>query len=351
MDFSLSLDPDLFSSNCFASESSLEFLASCDFDLFEGLNLDPSIAFRTAEPSGMTDSVSSSSNPCPITSLLSSPETTLSSYSSDTINQSAAPLRRRQRQKRSSSADPRSSLKQHYHGAHDTNRPIKRHQTKLACSWCRKLGKKCDEQRPCSRCVRFDRCSECIDAPPRTSSGKVGERGTYKKTRDLATVDYQGAVQKRRAYVAKQGKLGRTVNVGLTPDDILQKSRQENAKMTKTAEKFGLAPFIDETSVRNRLSPVAGLSEEFMWSDFPGKDADLERSFISLPKDTLSDTSATDITSSTELDATFHVKSWQYQTIDMFPNLLGLIAAARAVESIPNTSDDVQSRSEIALTI
>lgn len=350
MDFSLSLDPDLFSSN-FASESSLAFLPSCDFDLFEGLNLDPSMAFGTAEPSGMTHSVSSSSNPSPITSLLSSPETTLSSSSSETINQSMSPLRRRQRQKHTSSADPCSSLKQYSHGVHGTNPPIKRHQTKLACSWCRKLGKKCDEQRPCSRCVRFDRCSECVDAPPRTSSGKFGERGTYKKTRDLATVDYQGAVQKRRAYVAKQGKLGRTVNIGLTPDDILQKSREENAKMTKTAEKFGLAPFIDETSVRDRLSPVAGLSEEFMWSDSRGNDTDLQRSFISLPKDTLSDTSATNITSSTELDATFHVNSWQYQTLDMFPNLLGLIAAARAVESIPDTSDDVQSRSEIALTI
>jgi hypothetical protein len=41
----------------------------------------------------------------------------------------------------------------------------KRHQTKLACGWCRKLGKECDAQRPCERCIQCQRCDDCTDAP------------------------------------------------------------------------------------------------------------------------------------------------------------------------------------------
>jgi hypothetical protein len=53
------------------------------------------------------------------------------------------------------------------HGTNGAEDRIKRHQTKLACGWCRKLSKKCDAQRPCERCIRSQRCDDCEDAPVR----------------------------------------------------------------------------------------------------------------------------------------------------------------------------------------
>ena len=351
MDFSLTLDPALLSASCFTPEPSLEYLASYDFDLFsEGLNLDPSMGCTT-EPSQLTYSSSSSSSSSPITSLLSSPEIPSSSYdSSDNTDDpvSARPSRSRKRQQQTSSHP---TLKDHSHGTDNPNPAVKRHQTKLACSWCRKLGKKCDTQRPCGRCVQFSRCSECVDAPPRKARAKVDERGTYKKTRDLAAVDYQGAVYKRKAYVTKRERLGRTVNLGLTPDDLLEKAREENAKIMKKADHFRLTSLIDEASIQGRLSSVAGLSEDlFTWSESP-ENNDLDLSLLSSPEDSLFDTSSTNGTSVTEVDDTFHVTGWQYKTLDMFPNIMGLIAAARALDSPRNASnlDSLQPQSEIAL--
>jgi hypothetical protein len=351
MDFSLTLDPALLSASCFTPEDSLEYLASYDFDLFsEGLNLDPSMAWTT-ESSQLTYSSSSSSNPSPITSLLSSPEIPSSSYySSDNTDDPvpAHPSRSRKRQQQTSSHP---TLQDYSHGTYDPNTCAKRHQTKLACSWCRKLGKKCDAQRPCGRCVQFNRCSECVDAPPRKARAKVDERGTYKKTRDLAAVDYQGAVHKRQAYVTKRERLGRTVKLGLTPDDLLEKAREENAKIMKKADHFGLTSLIDEASIQGRLSSVAGLSEDlFTWSESPETN-ELDLSLLSSPEDSLFDTASRNVTSVTEVDDTFHVTGWQYKTLDMFPNIMGLIAAARALDSPPNAShlDSLQSRSEIAL--
>jgi len=349
MDFSPPLDPALLSASCFTPEDSLEYLASYDFALvFEDLNLDPSMAC-TIEPSQITYSSSSSSNPSPITSLLSSPEIPSSSNSSDNTDGSlpAPSPRSRKRQQQKSSL---STLQGHSHGPDNPTPRVKRHQTKLACSWCRKLGKKCDAQRPCGRCVQFNRCSECVDAPPRKARANVGERGTYKKTRDLAAVDYQGAVHKRQAYVAKRERLGRTVKLGLTPDDLLERAREDNAKLMKKAESFGLTSLVDEASVQTRLSTVADFSEElFTWSESP-ENHDLDLSLLSSPEDSLFDTSSTNGTSVTDVDDTFQVTGWKYKTLDMFPNVMGLIAAARALDSPHGTSDlgSLQSRSEIA---
>src|SRR5271155_3725186 len=131
MDFSLTLDPALLSASCFNPEDSLEYLASYDFDLFsEGLNLDPSMACTT-EPSQLTYSSSSSSNPSPFTSLLSSPEIASSSYhsSDDDDPVSVRPSRSRKRQQQTSSHP---TLENHSHGADSPILPVKRHQTKLA---------------------------------------------------------------------------------------------------------------------------------------------------------------------------------------------------------------------------
>jgi hypothetical protein len=140
--------------------------------------------------------------------------------------------------------------------------------------------------------------------------------------------------------------------LGLTPDDLLEKAREENAKIMKKADHSGLTSLIDDASIQGRLSSVAGLSEEdlFTWSESP-ENNDLDLSLLSSPEDSLFDTSSTNGTSATEVDDTFHVTGWQCKTVDMFPNIMELIAAARALDSPPNASDldNLQTRSEIAL--
>ena len=44
----------------------------------------------------------------------------------------------------------------------DTKR---RSQVKIACIHCKKACKKCDNARPCTRCIRTGTASTCVDAP------------------------------------------------------------------------------------------------------------------------------------------------------------------------------------------
>jgi len=348
MDFSLTLDSGLLAPSCFTSESLGEYFTSSDFDLFGSLSLDPSLVSETIGSFEMTDLSSSASSP--MTSLLSPPDNAQPNYTSEVTNYSVAPLCHPPRQQHTSSPSPLSKSRYPSRENHNTKSLVKRHQIKLACVCCRKLGKKCDERRPCGRCVRFSRCSECVDAPPRKSRSKIGERGTYKKTRDLAAVDYQGAVQKRHAYVAKQRRLGRIVKFGLTPDDILEKAMEENAKLTKAAKQLGLTSFTEETPGHGYLYPIAGLSEDLlMCSDSPEKN--LDETLISSPTSSVFDASTINVSPLSEIDPSLHVTGCRTQTLEMFPNLSRLIAAARAFESTPSPAHNPQARSGILFEV
>lgn len=57
---------------------------------------------------------------------------------------------------------------------------IKRRQVKNACTNCQKACKKCDDARPCLRCVRYGIAEECIDSQ-RKERKKGIKRGPYKK--------------------------------------------------------------------------------------------------------------------------------------------------------------------------
>ncbi|KAI9056672.1 hypothetical protein FKP32DRAFT_1689630 [Trametes sanguinea] len=67
----------------------------------------------------------------------------------------------------------------------------KRRQVKNACTNCQKACKKCDDARPCLRCVRYGIAEECVDSQ-RKERQKGIKRGPYKK-RDgkTANVDQQ----------------------------------------------------------------------------------------------------------------------------------------------------------------
>ncbi|KAI0798114.1 hypothetical protein C8Q75DRAFT_790577 [Abortiporus biennis] len=67
----------------------------------------------------------------------------------------------------------------------------KRRQVKNACTNCQKACKKCDDARPCLRCVKYGIAEECVDSQ-RKERQKGIKRGPYKK-RDgkSANVDQQ----------------------------------------------------------------------------------------------------------------------------------------------------------------
>ncbi|CAL1703912.1 unnamed protein product [Somion occarium] len=66
-------------------------------------------------------------------------------------------------------------------GMVNNNAPrTKRRQVKNACTNCQKACKKCDDARPCLRCVKYGIAEECIDSQ-RKERQKGIKRGPYKK--------------------------------------------------------------------------------------------------------------------------------------------------------------------------
>ena len=367
MDFSLDVDPSLQSTPASTSSSaslSLEFFTQHDFDLFsDGLFSSPSMVSQTIEPSQLTDASSIFSLSSPSSPSSSSPSSSQagspSSTSDISVDLPSPPPHRSKKLRAQNAITAASALGAHTHAhgesPYDKDRQVKRHQTKLACTWCRKLSKKCDAQRPCSRCVQFDRCSECADAPPRKPRVKGVDRGTYKKTRDLAVVNYQEAVNKREAYVAKQNKIGRVVKVGLTADEILEKTRKEEARIQKENQKEkdnekgnvwalsfvgavsgSTATAANAISLQGGSMPFTGpLEDLFTCSASPETEELLFSSPPDSPAYSLLDVSSpTYASSATDYDESDLTSArWHWQTINQFPNVMELVAAAQAPRS------------------
>lgn len=336
MDFSVDVYPSLESLT--SPESSLESFTRLDLGLDSLLHeyspiLSPSSIYQTVQLSQITDMSSYESSPEPesstVSSVVSSPRST-SSYGgrrSVTLDpeEITPPTKKIKGKQKSEQEHSRSS------GNH-----AKRHQTKLACTWCRKLSKKCDAQRPCGRCVQFNRCSECVDASPRKPRAKGIDRGTYKKTRDLAVVDYQEAVNRRESYVSRMEKKGRHVPVGLSAEEILEATRKEEARNKEVLDMTKLS------------EPSTGMLQAF-----PD-----EQSFISFIPSTPSSPaesplfdvlSPTDSSSATDYDEA-DFASWQWHTMDKFPTVMELVAAAQAAENARSHEAEEMNRwTEMAL--
>ncbi|KAJ8078403.1 hypothetical protein PM082_012685 [Marasmius tenuissimus] len=60
---------------------------------------------------------------------------------------------------------------------------VKRRQVKVACTNCQRACKKCDEARPCLRCVKYSVPHACVDAK-RKARRKGIKRGPYKKHKE-----------------------------------------------------------------------------------------------------------------------------------------------------------------------
>jgi hypothetical protein len=340
MDFSLNVDSSLDYLFQAPSSSSLDFFAQHDFDLSSDPLIDPALsltALQTIQPSQLT-AMSPSSSPSP--SSPSSSSATSPSYTSYEASSSGSPPpqpRTKKNKTRLSSSNDEENHDQHH---------AKRHQTKLACTWCRKLSKKCDAQRPCGRCRQFDRCAECVDAPPRKPRAKGIDRGTYKKTRDLAARNYPEAVSRREVYLAKQEKMGKVLSIGLTADEILEQTRKDEARIRREQPEMG-------DVIIQGGSPFTGpLEDLFTCSASPDlEDTLLSPTFSREPSPLFDISSPTDSTSGTDCGSP-EFGSWHWETMEAFPNIMKLVAAAQAAENLNPTDvdgDELQSWTNLAL--
>ncbi|KAF8208453.1 hypothetical protein K438DRAFT_1930154 [Mycena galopus ATCC 62051] len=75
----------------------------------------------------------------------------------------------------------------------------KRQQVKIACEKCKKSCKKCDQARPCLRCVKYGWPDECVDSK-RKEREKGVKRGPYKKKNGKSTVQSEGYPYKIGVY-------------------------------------------------------------------------------------------------------------------------------------------------------
>ncbi|KAJ3016296.1 UNVERIFIED_CONTAM: hypothetical protein HDU68_012280 [Siphonaria sp. JEL0065] len=75
-------------------------------------------------------------------------------------------------------------------------------QAKRACMNCQKSCKKCDDQRPCTRCVLTGVGEFCVDAPKKPRAIGI-KRGPYKKS-----VSLDGSSVKRKLAGSGRGGIG-----------------------------------------------------------------------------------------------------------------------------------------------
>jgi len=98
----------------------------------------------------------------------------------------------------------------------------KRHQVKVACVNCRKACKKCDEARPCARCIKMDLCATCVDGE-RKPREKGVRRGPYKRQKQLQQQQNQNSTNDPKA----------TTSTKANDKDGIQKTRQKKKKAQK----------------------------------------------------------------------------------------------------------------------
>ena len=326
MDYSLDVfDPSLFTKDLTFSPSPLEYLSLHDFDLSSGESFLPfsqEMVPETIEPSQLSDFASPSATSSTLTTPMTSPtESTIDS-----------PNLSRPHKRRTPSTD-----------AHDHH--VKRHQTKLACTWCRKLSKKCDEQRPCGRCRQFNRCDECVDAPPRRARGKGVERGTYKKTRELAVRNYPEAVARREMYIARKAKEGQVIPFGLSAEDLLENIHKEDGNMDSTSMMQTVSqsqPMMgnETTCVQGGSIPFTGpLENLFTCAQSP----EIEELLLPpSPDTTLSSPSESLFELSTPVDfplfPSYDVSDidralWEWEALENYPSVMELAALGKEAEN------------------
>lgn len=78
----------------------------------------------------------------------------------------------------------------------------KRKQVKNACIHCQKACKKCDDERPCPRCIKYGLAESCTDSlrKERRAKRTVPMHGTARRRREVAVSDEEDSREEDAAY-------------------------------------------------------------------------------------------------------------------------------------------------------
>jgi hypothetical protein len=331
MAFSLNVDPSLVFT---PSSSSLAYFGTNDFTLWDECD-------RVYYPEAIFDLDSSderghinmNDSPSP------SPEPEFSQYCSS----------------RSSSSQPRSKkCKSAYNNQqHNEDEHGKRKQTKIACGWCRKLSKKCDAERPCGRCKEFDRCDECVDAPPRKPRAKCIDRGTYKKTRDLAEATLKAEARSMKNIDKITNLEGAVQETGMegVVEEILRRFEDTTSQdapvfsgpLEELFTRSDLPGAEEPLFMPQFASTASSPAESSPAESSPAESSPAESLFeISSPQDLATDQDQTD----------FGSKFWYSPCLpglDEFPTIKKLVDAARVEENKPVVTEEMRLWSEVFL--
>lgn len=90
---------------------------------------------------------------------------------------------------------------------------VKRKQVKNACIHCQKACKKCDDERPCTRCIKYNLAETCTDSP-------------RKERRTKRTVPVHGAARRRRQVTVTEEDDSGDEDAEDGLDDVKQEGQQ-----------------------------------------------------------------------------------------------------------------------------
>jgi len=122
----------------------------------------------------------------------------------------------------------------------------KRHQVKVACVNCRKACKKCDEARPCARCIKMDLCATCVDGE-RKPREKGVRRGPYKRQKQL---------QQQQQNQNSTNDPKATTSTKTNDKDGIQKTRQKKKKTQKQLKQEVEAENATTANKSNIINPL-----------------------------------------------------------------------------------------------
>jgi len=152
-------------------------------------------------------------------------------------------------------------------------------------------------------------------------------------------------VSRREAYVAKQEKKGKVLSIGLTADEILEQTRKDEARMRKEQPEMG------DIIILGGSRFIETIEDLFTCAASPDlEDTLLSPTFSREPSPLFEISSPTDSTAGTDCSSP-DFGSWRWETMEAFPSVMKLVAAAQAAENlspIDVDGDELQSWTNLA---
>lgn len=146
----------------------------------------------------------------------------------------------------------------------------KRKQVKNACIHCQKACKKCDEERPCTRCIKYGLATSCVDSPRKERGSKrAASTGTKTRRRRAVVVtddDNLGEGERGEGMVRDEDtQLARPpvppLRMHLKIDDPLSAQQSSGAAKRSTRRTAGAAGSTSTRSRRRRNGQEGSLED------------------------------------------------------------------------------------------